>query len=147
MDKVIKIRGLDCAACAAELSEELEAIEGVTHAAADFINQRVSLSYETAVAFETAVDVISHFEEVEIIDGNAPEKKESHFKEILSIAISAAFFAAGLIFTLIFDSDLLGLDRPLLRVLCRGGLGSRMERGKERRPCLPRRIPPVRSSR
>ncbi len=105
MDKVIKIRNLDCAACAAELSEELEDIKGVTHAAADFINQRVSLSYESAEAFEKAIDVISHFEEVEIIDGNAPEKKESHLKEIVSIAISAVFFVAGLVLTLLFGSD------------------------------------------
>ncbi len=105
MDKIVKIKGLDCAACAAELSEELEAIEGISHASADFINQRVSLSYESAEAFERAVDVISHFEEVEIVDGNAPEKKERHLKEIVSIAVSAAFFVAGLIFTVVFGSD------------------------------------------
>ncbi len=104
MDKVIKIRGLDCAACAAELGEELESIDGISHATADFINQRVSLSYESAEAFDRAIDVISHFEEVEIVDGNAPEKKESHLKEIVSIAVSAVFFVAGLIFTLFFDS-------------------------------------------
>lgn len=105
MEKVIRIRNLDCAACAAELSEELEGIEGVTHAAADFINQRVSLGYESAEAFEKAIDVISHFEEVEIIDGNAPEKKESHLKEIVSIAISAVFFVAGLVLSIVFGSD------------------------------------------
>ncbi len=105
MEKVIRIRGLDCAACAAELGEELENIDGVSHAAADFINQRVSLTYESAEAFEKAVDVISHFEEVEIVDGNAPEKKESHLKEIVSIAVSAVFFLAGLVFTILFGTD------------------------------------------
>ena len=47
MQKVIKIRNLDCAACAAELSEELNSIDGVSNAVADFINQRVSLAYES----------------------------------------------------------------------------------------------------
>ena len=105
MKKIIKIKGLDCAACASELSEELEKIDGISHAAADFINQRVSLSYESAEAFERAVDVISHFEEVEIVDGNAPEQKESHLKEILSIAISAVFFVTALILTIVFGSE------------------------------------------
>ncbi len=104
MEKVIKIKNLDCAACAAELSEELQEIEGVNAATADFINQRVSLSYESAEALEKAIGVIAGFEEVEIVDGNAPEKRESRLKEILSIAISAAFFVAGLILT-IFGGD------------------------------------------
>ncbi len=105
MKKIIKIKGLDCAACASELSEELEKLDGISHAAADFINQRVSLTYESAEAFERAVDVISHFEEVEIVDGNAPEKREGHLKEILSIAISAVFFVTGLCLTLFYHSE------------------------------------------
>ncbi len=97
MNKIIKISGLDCAACAAELSEELNGIEGIENASADFINQRVTLEYGNAEALEKAIDKISHFEEVKIVDGNAPKKKERHLKEILSIAVSAAFFVPALI--------------------------------------------------
>ena len=104
MQKTIKIKNLDCAACAAELSEELSAIDGITAASADFINQRVALSYETAEALEKAIDTISHFEEVEIVDDNAPVKKERHLKEIISIALSAAFFVPALVL------DLLGMN-------------------------------------
>ena len=104
MHKVIKIQGLDCAACAAELSEELMAIDGVEEAAADFINQRVALDYEGKEAFERAVDVISHFEEVEIVDDNAPVKKDKHLKEIVSIAVSAALFVPALVL------DFLGMN-------------------------------------
>lgn len=97
MRRVIRIKNLDCAACAAELKEELEELKDIEEAAVDFINQRVTLSYNTPEAFSGAVEVIAGFEEVEIVDGNAPRKKESHVKEIVSIAISAAFFVPGLI--------------------------------------------------
>ena len=97
MNKFIKIRNLDCANCAAELQEELEGIKGVDAASVDFVGQRVSLSYSTQEAFEKAIYSISHFEEVEIIDDNAPVKKERHLKQIISIAISAAFFVPALV--------------------------------------------------
>ena len=104
MQKVIKIKNLDCAGCAAELSEELQGIAGVEKAVADFINQRVTLEYSSDEALEKAIYTISHFEEVEIVDENAPEKKESRLKEILSIAISAAFFVPALVL------DILGIN-------------------------------------
>lgn len=101
MHKVIKIKNLDCAACAAELQEELTGIEGIGEASVDFVTQRVSLSYETEAALEKAVYSISHFEEVEIIDGNAPQKKERHLKEIVSIAVALALFIPALVLELL----------------------------------------------
>lgn len=101
MRRIIRIRNLDCAACAAELKEELEELEGIEEAAVDFINQRVTLSYGSPEAFSGAVKVIAGFEEVEIIDGNAPRKKENHLKEIVSIAVSAVFFVPGLVLHLL----------------------------------------------
>lgn len=97
MKKVIKIANLDCAACAAELQEELEAISGVTEVSVDFVGQRVDLGYENVETLEKAVYAISHFEEVEIVDGNAPQKKDRHLKEILSIAVSLALFVPALV--------------------------------------------------
>ena len=101
MRRIIRIRNLDCAACAAELKEELEELEGIEEAAVDFINQRVTLSYGSPEAFSGAVEIIAGFEEVEIIDGNAPRKKENHLKEIVSIAVSAVFFVPGLVLELL----------------------------------------------
>ena len=43
MKRVIKIRNLDCAACAMELQEELASIGGVEEAQVDFMTQRVTL--------------------------------------------------------------------------------------------------------
>ncbi len=107
MQKVIKIRNLDCAACAAELSEELNGIAGISDAVADFINQRVSLSYEDEEALEKAIYSITHFEEVELAEG-AAVRKERHLREIVSIAVSAAFFLPALIL------ELLGFNRWLV---------------------------------
>lgn len=101
MRKKIKIANLDCAACAAELEEELSQIKGLSEVSVDFVGQRVGFDYDCAQALEKAVYAISHFEEVEIIDGNAPEKKERHFKEIISIAVSLAFFLPALIMELV----------------------------------------------
>lgn len=105
MKKVIKIRNLDCAACAAELQEELAGLEGVSEVSVDFVGQRVTLSHEGDQALERAIRHISSFEEVEIVDGNAPQKKERHLKELLSIAVSAAFFFPALVLHLIGGYD------------------------------------------
>ncbi len=100
MQKTIRIKNLDCANCAAELSEELEGIDGVEEAHADFINQRVKLVCSEE-ALPKCIDHIAHFEEVEIIDGNAPQKRDLHLKEVISIAVSALLFLPALVLLLL----------------------------------------------
>ncbi len=109
MHKVIRIQNLDCANCAAELSERLAGIEGVGHAEADLINQRVVLDYESEAALGRAVDLISHFEEVVIVDGNAPRKKERHVKEVISIVLAVVFFVPAFVLTL-YSKELYGRE-------------------------------------
>lgn len=101
MKKVIKIANLDCAACAAELQEELQAIGGIKEPSVDFVGQRVSLEYENEEALQKAVYAISHFEEVEIVDGNVPKKKERHLKEIISLITALLFFIPALVLELV----------------------------------------------
>ena len=101
MHKVIKIRNLHCAACAAELQEELAAADGLSEVSVDFVTQRVALDYEEPASLARAIDMISHFDKVEIIDGNAPVKRERHIKELLSIVISALCFVPALVFHLL----------------------------------------------
>lgn len=98
--RIIKIRNLDCAACAAELQEELEKIAGVSEAAVDFVTQRVSLVCTTD-AFAKCKYAISHFEEVEIIDGGEAEKRNLHMKEVMSIALSVIFFVPALVLEIV----------------------------------------------
>ena len=83
MQKVIKIRNLDCAACAAELQEELEGIRGLSAVSVDFVTQRVSLEHDGEEALKKAVHAITHFEDVEIVEDSAPAKKERHLIEFL----------------------------------------------------------------
>ena len=97
MKKIIKICNLDCAACAAELQEELESLEGIKEVSVDFVGQRVTLEHEGDAPLSEAIKHISSFEEVKIVDGNAPQKKELHLKELLCIAISALFFIPALV--------------------------------------------------
>ena len=100
MKRVIKIRNLDCANCALELQDELKELKGVEEAQVDFVTQRVSLVLSDESAEETeakARHLISHFEEVEIVEAGAPEKKERHIKEIVSLAVSLAFFIPALV--------------------------------------------------
>lgn len=100
MKRVIKIRNLDCAACALELQDELKEIKGVEEVQVDFMTQRVSLVLADDTAKESeekARYAISHFEEVEIVEGGAPEKKERHIKEIVSLAVAIAFFIPALV--------------------------------------------------
>ncbi len=101
MQKIIRIKNLDCAACAAELSEELNGIAGISGAVADFVTQRVTLDYEGEEALEKAIDAITHFEDVELDEGGRATR-ERHLKEILSIALSALCFVPALVLFLLF---------------------------------------------
>ncbi|MGN1076914.1 MAG: heavy metal translocating P-type ATPase [Candidatus Gallimonas sp.] len=105
MKKIIRIANLDCAGCAAELQEELEKIKGVEEVSVDFVGQRVDLTCTAQEGLDKALYTISHFEEVKIVDGNAPRKKESRLKEILSIAISVVFFAPALVLELLAENE------------------------------------------
>lgn len=106
MKKVIKIRNLDCAACALELQDELKEVDGVEEAQVDFMTQRVSLVLNDGTAEEAeerARDIISHFEEVEIVEAGAPVKKERHVKEIVSLAVAFVFFIPALVISFFGD--------------------------------------------
>ena len=97
MKKVIRIRNLHCAACAAELQEELAALEGIGEVAVDFVGQRITLEHESDEALRRAIKHIAAFEQVEIVDGNAPIRRERHLKELISIAAGAVFFLPALV--------------------------------------------------
>ena len=47
MESKIKIEGLDCANCALELEEEISKINGVKEVNVSFVNQLVSVSYDS----------------------------------------------------------------------------------------------------
>ncbi len=46
MRKIFKIKGIDCANCAAQLEELIKRIEGVENASISFLSERMVLEYE-----------------------------------------------------------------------------------------------------
>ena len=103
MKKVLQLSGLDCAACATELEEEISKIEGVSVACVTFVNQKLTVEYATESVLEKVVYVANHFEEVKVLEtengvGRYVTNGESHKKEWLMIAISALLFIGGILF-------------------------------------------------
>ena len=109
----LKISGLCCANCARELEEELNGIEGV-EGTVDFVNLKVILSASSAEGYEKAVYTITHFEDVKIVDENAPAKKKgvigSHLRDIIFIAVATCLFVPA------FVLDLLGIPKEIFAV-------------------------------
>lgn len=68
MKRTLKITGLDCAGCAAELEEELAKIEGVTNVSVSFVNQKITVEHETAAALSKVIEYANGFEEVKVLD-------------------------------------------------------------------------------
>ena len=48
MNIKFKIKGLDCANCAAELEREIQKIEGVTKVSISFMTERIEIEYESS---------------------------------------------------------------------------------------------------
>lgn len=67
-ETVIRIRGLDCAACGAELEEEIEKIDGVKEVSVSFVNQTITLSYFGEDTLKRVKEVANHFEEVKVVE-------------------------------------------------------------------------------
>ena len=68
MKRTLKIQGLDCAGCAAELEEELASIEGVLEVTVSFVDQKIFLEYETESALAAVKSAANNFEEVRVVE-------------------------------------------------------------------------------
>ena len=100
-----RISGLDCAACASELEEEILKVEGVRSASVDFVGQKVSLETDNADVVKQVKEVCNHFEEVRVIEEQAIQEK-GHKKEIILIAIAAVIFIVAIILSNVLDEKL-----------------------------------------
>ena len=69
MNKVFKVEGLDCAACAAELEEILGKIEGVKNASVDFMGQKVRFECDSDEAALKVAEACNNFEDVKVVEG------------------------------------------------------------------------------
>ena len=75
IDRVIKIKGLDCANCARELEEEILKIEGVENACVDFMASKVIITCQES-AIDPVLYCINHFEEVSVAEETDTQKEE-----------------------------------------------------------------------
>ncbi len=93
----IRIKNLDCPACAGELQEELQKLKGVVTVSVDYVSQKIFLEAEDQNAVLAVIDAANHFEEVEVLDEgryetNTEKVRNSHLKDWLLIGISAVLF-------------------------------------------------------
>lgn len=99
--KKIKISNLCCANCGRELEEDLNKIDDV-EATVDFMNMTVVLKTSDKAAYDKAIHAISHFEDVKIVDGNAPQKSifKQNLADIIAVIVSAVCFIPAIILDL-----------------------------------------------
>lgn len=104
---VLKLEGLHCAACAAELEAQIAKIKGIRQVSVDFVGQKISLEAESKAAYEKAVKTANRFEKVRVLNGDeagksVPQGKGNAFtenkKQVISILVSCVFFALGIVF-------------------------------------------------
>ena len=119
-ERRIKIKNLCCANCGRELEEILNKLEGVS-ATVDFMNMTVILKCESAPAFDKAVYEISHFEDVEIVEGASVKQKpkslfKQHLKEIVLIIVSVVFFIPAHVLNLVGGEVGVIISYPLFAV-------------------------------
>lgn len=106
MQKVIQLKGLDCAHCAAQLESEIAKIDGVQFASISFINQKLTIDYADEQTLEKVVYAVNHFEEVSVAEERAETLENggryalntvSYTKQWTFIAVSIVCFLCALI--------------------------------------------------
>lgn len=70
MNRTLKITGLDCANCAAELEEEIAKTGGVNSVSVDFMARKVIVDCGTDV-LERVKNICNHFEQVKVVEDGA----------------------------------------------------------------------------
>lgn len=115
MKQVLKIKGLDCAGCAAELERRISKTAGVSSASVSFVHQKIVLECDTQETFEKVADLVNSFEEVKIINdvGRVEPKGENLAKKWCLIALSALFFLVAVL----LEKLALGLGAEVARYL------------------------------
>lgn len=97
MNKVIKLQGLHCAVCAEILQEDLAKIKGVREVSVDFISQSITID-ATEEALHKAIRTANRFEKVKVLNEESlVPKRESHFREIFTLASAAVLFVVGIL--------------------------------------------------
>lgn len=93
MKKVLQIKGLDCAGCAAELENLIARIDGVQSASLTFVNQKLTVECRDERVLSAVIATVNHFEGASVVEEKTDLTEEQpHQKEWLAIAVAAVFF-------------------------------------------------------
>ena len=68
MNRILELKGLDCAACAAELEELISKVEGVSGASVDFVGQKARFFCESEEALSRVIGCCNGFEDVKVVN-------------------------------------------------------------------------------
>ena len=82
MKKILRITGLDCAACATELEEELTKLGGVEFVSVSFVNQTITVEYAEEETLGRVIEYANHFEEVKVVEERAKDKIVLHIENL-----------------------------------------------------------------
>lgn len=105
--KTYILKGLDCPNCAAKIESEISALEYVSHAVINLMNQTVTIEYGTVSSeflYEMVCEIVhDHESDVEVLEQSSTatktmEKKDNSSRNaLIRFAIGAVIYAAGLI--------------------------------------------------
>ena len=97
MKTKIRLKNLDCAACAAELERVLAKIEGVNEVAVDFVRQSILLDCTGDAAYRAVVDAANSFEDVRVVEKQAGGGVwQEHRADIVAVVAAAVCLVAGI---------------------------------------------------
>ena len=98
MKTKIRLKNLDCAACAAELERVLAKIEGVNEVAVDFVRQSILLDCTGDAAYRAVVDAANSFEDVRVVEKQAGGGVwQEHRADIVAVVAAAVCLVAGIL--------------------------------------------------
>lgn len=75
MKKTLRLQGLDCAGCAAELEAQIASIKGVGEASVSFVTQKLTVSYTEDSVLARVIDCVENFEEVRVLADEETSRK------------------------------------------------------------------------
>lgn len=98
MKTKIRLKNLDCAACAAELERVLAKVEGVNEVAVDFVRQSILLDCTGDLAYRAVVDAANSFEDVRVVEKQAGGGVwQEHRADIVAVVAAAVCLVAGIL--------------------------------------------------
>ena len=96
--RVIRVKNLHCAACALDLQDEIEKIDGVNAVAVDFITQSIRVDVADDAVLRKVIRKANHFDNVKVLDEQSLlPADDGRRREMIRLIAAAVFFAVGIV--------------------------------------------------